>query len=773
MQPIAEPHETLLVQQRQLIEGNRRAQMFPRGEGVLKLPKGMAVIKVKNGDVFHFNPKRLKASEIVKASNDGRENTLLDLGPVTKAEVVERAAKGEKPLAIVERTAEGIEARAAAGTDVTAAAQVAALEKAKSPGHVVTVEPAEHTITKRLQHRAEGGAVEVADGGPAIEELPDAPWAVADQAALPDAPWAASHEGPSPLAKAIEPITSYPATYNQINREAREQIGRGIEQLTEPAQRFDPVKDAEPPDSPAWRAAKGVGNTALGTVGYVASPLSAALRTVVGKPLEENTGIPKEYSEFAASLALPGVGLARVPGAAVAAPSKMQTVTEASERLGVPIPRAAATESIPIQATAGALKEVPVVGTPLVKASKESLSAMDKAVSDTVAGYGSGQPLLAGEKAIEGIERWVGGKSVDVARRMYDKVDALVDPAFERPLHATDRVVSEIMARRANAKISGSSPAVSEVLDGVQSSGMNYEGIKNLRTHIGDMTPEEMIAKGINKAEAKRIYNALSQDLRGTVLDAGGPDALKAFDRATSTYEAIAEKRKALSKIIGLKADATPERALARISEMANSKAGADFKGIVQVRRAIGPEKWDEITSAIVNKMGREKPGAEFSGDRFKTAWDAMPDNTKRIVFNSTDKPGLAKSVEDIMTLSGAHRSLMRYGNPSGTGRVATLGGMAGALWAAPIATIASAVGGNVLARVLASPVAAKNAAQWSVVYSNAAKNPSPARLALLSRTSENLANVINRDFGAKISGSDFMRGLQGPVPSRAEDEKP
>lgn len=577
----------------------------------------------------------------------------------------------------------------------------------------------------------------------------------------------------SVISKALEPITSYPETYSQMERESRGQITQGIEQLSEPAQRFDPVRDAEPPDSELWRKTKGVGNVAAGALGYLTAPINAGLRTVVGKPIEEATGLPKEYPEFAASLAIPGVGLRSVAAAPTAAATRAREIADASQRLNVPIARAAATDSVPIQSTAGALKEIPVVGAPLVESSKRSLKAMDDAVDRTVAGYGSGEPITAGQAAAEGLESWITGKSGNIANRLYAPVDNLVNPTYTRPLHATQTAVADIMAKRANARIAGTSKAVDEVMDGLQSGGMNYQGLKDLRSYIGEMTPEEMVAKGISKTEAKKIYGALSQDLRGTVLDAGGPDALTAFDRASRLYETIADKRAALAKVIGLKADAAPERVMDRIMAMAGSKGGADYSKLIQVRRAIGPDKWDEVTSAVVNKMGRDKPGAEFSGDRFKTAWDALPDNSKRLLFNSTGKTDLAKSVEDIMTLSGAHRQLMRYGNPSGTGRVATLTGMAGAMWAAPVATLASAVGGNVLARVFASPVAAKNAAKWSLTYSNAAKNPSPGRIAVLGAASENLAKALNRDLGTKLSGSDFMRALQGPAASRAEDEQP
>jgi hypothetical protein len=51
----------------------------------------------------------------------------------------------------------------------------------------------------------------------------------------------------------------------------------------------------------------------LGALGYVASPVDAALRTIVGKPVEDMTGIPKEYTEFATGMALPPGRIPRLP----------------------------------------------------------------------------------------------------------------------------------------------------------------------------------------------------------------------------------------------------------------------------------------------------------------------------------------------------------------------------------------------------------------------------------------------------------------------------
>ena len=97
------------------------------------------------------------------------------------------------------------------------------------------------------------------------------------------------------LAKMVEPLTSYPSVYSKMNREAQDLFKSGVE-------------DIQAPGSRAKGAAKMVGGAYM----YTLSPINAALRTIVGQPFEESTHgvIKKEWPEFAASLALPVIGLA-------------------------------------------------------------------------------------------------------------------------------------------------------------------------------------------------------------------------------------------------------------------------------------------------------------------------------------------------------------------------------------------------------------------------------------------------------------------------------
>lgn len=143
----------------------------------------------------------------------------------------------------------------------------------------------------------------------------------------------AAPESKGAIENALEPITSYPGTYAEMNRESRDQIARGVEQLKSGVN-FATTKTPEGM-SPADQAGagpvnlvKGIGNVAAGGVNFVTSPINAALRTVVGRPIENTTGIPKELPEFAAGVALPIPSRIPLPKMAPRTPGVLSPTTE-------------------------------------------------------------------------------------------------------------------------------------------------------------------------------------------------------------------------------------------------------------------------------------------------------------------------------------------------------------------------------------------------------------------------------------------------------------
>jgi hypothetical protein len=111
----------------------------------------------------------------------------------------------------------------------------------------------------------------------------------------------------SPIGKALSPITSYPQTYERMRNDALDLGAAGLNQMWH----HDSPTD---PQAHGWSdVLTGAAKAAIGGAGYVASPSTAAYRSIIGQPVEDVTGIPREYTEFAAQLATPGIGLARGP----------------------------------------------------------------------------------------------------------------------------------------------------------------------------------------------------------------------------------------------------------------------------------------------------------------------------------------------------------------------------------------------------------------------------------------------------------------------------
>lgn len=137
----------------------------------------------------------------------------------------------------------------------------------------------------------------------------------------------AQPQEPTALDRAVSPITSYPETYGTMRREAQDQMSRGVDQIKSGFNyAMTPTPEGQSPSAGIVDVLKGIGNVGAGAIGYTASPINAAIRSVVGKPVEDATGIPAPYTDFAASLAVPGLGFTRMPNMAraskAATPSK-------------------------------------------------------------------------------------------------------------------------------------------------------------------------------------------------------------------------------------------------------------------------------------------------------------------------------------------------------------------------------------------------------------------------------------------------------------------
>lgn len=475
-----------------------------------------------------------------------------------------------------------------------------------------------------------------------------------------------------------------------------------------------------------------------------------------------------------------------------------QQATAAAGRIDVDIPRAAASDSMVVQRVGQSLSNVPVGGSSLRKAGETATTQLGEA-AERAASAPTGARVTAeqaGTSARASLENYVGPVTSEKSKRLYDSVDSLVNPNINVPLPSTSRVAGDILSRRSNAALSGDSGAVREITEAInRPGGLNYQGIKDLRTSVGEKLKGGLLPGDISQKELKQIYGALSDDLANTVQTAGGPQATAAFERANKYYSLISERRENLMRVLNVKSD---EGVFSKITQLAGSGAGADAKLLMQARRSMPADEWAEISAAVIGSFGRSKSAGtglpvsgaqpnEFSAALFVRDYGKLPERSKQVLFNSIeDGKQLRRFLDDIAKVSERSKQWQRFSNPSGTaqnligaGQIAGFGAAGyaaiGGSYVEPLTAIGSVVGTALLSRALSKSVTAAPIAQWSRAYEMAALRPAPASIASLNIASRNLANTLSDKLGISLNPSDFLKAIMGgpgPIPIRAEDQQ-
>lgn len=356
----------------------------------------------------------------------------------------------------------------------------------------------------------------------------------------------------SPVGKALSPITSYPETYERMNRESRDMVSSGAEQL---AKGFGSAKEAS--FDGLGDAAIGAGKVAIGALGYVASPINAAYRSIIGQPVEDTTGIPREYTEFAAQLATPGIGLpgaARAPNiprpAPIAAAPETNGIVAAAGRVSqvapetVNVPRAFASDSMPVQRTAQSVRNLPIIGDAIPKATGEMADQLGSARNAIATSYGEG----AGPNVASRISRNLGTAAEQealTARNATAQGDAQVLAAWEQAQNVTREGIA----------------------------GQEANALQSARAAVGDMSPQDMGATLIARLrQGEQEARATKERLYGI---AGKSDA--AIDA-----DAVSKISKDITKSLdeqGLFVDDTLTPAAARMVKELDNVPGQNLVG--------------------------------------------------------------------------------------------------------------------------------------------------------------------------------------------------
>lgn len=452
-----------------------------------------------------------------------------------------------------------------------------------------------------------------------------------------------------------------------------------------------------------------------------------------------------------------------------------QEVANAAQRLSesggpVTVPKAVATDSMALQRAAAATRNIPLAGDPLVKSAERTVAQLGDKAGEIAEGYGGANVAGAGETARDAIKNYVTGESAATSKKFYDRVEGLIKPGVKTDLSTTRQAAQSILDRRSNAAITEASGAVKKIEEAITApGGLNYQGIKDLRSYIGDLKENaSILPSDISGKELDRIYSALTTDLKQAVTNAGGPEASSAFARANRHYALLSDRREALAKIVGKDGNAPAEQVFERLVSMASSSGRADISKLAQARKAIGEADWNEFASGVIGRMGRDTAnfsGPErlqsdnFSPQRFLTAYGKLSEEGKSVMFRSGGKTELAERLDDIARISTRFKELQKFANPSGTGQTVAGGSLVAGLMTAPLTTIGTVLGGRVMAYALSRPATAASVAKVARAQEMLVRAPSPAKIVAFSLAARNLINTLG-SYGQGISPEAFMKAL-------------
>lgn len=455
------------------------------------------------------------------------------------------------------------------------------------------------------------------------------------------------------------------------------------------------------------------------------------------------------------AVAGPVLGRQPTPNPATAARNE---AVEAANRQGITIPVGAASENIATRSTAAALKEIPVVGTPLVDASKKAAAGIEAKVGDVVSNLGSGSPLSAGHAVKDDLTQWMIHGSRDEADRLYEPVKKLLGKKTGTLVN-TENEISTLVGRASAAGLEP--PGIVNTVNKAANSardmgGMTFEGMQTLRTEVGKRLSGEIVPEpGLDKGALKALYAALTADM-GALAGRQGSKARVAWENATDVFNKdIAARRDALEKILGDTGSASPEAIVSTLRSMLGTGKGADFGRLLQVKRTLGQKSWDELASAIVADMGKTADG--FSMARFRTAYEKLSTPGKHALFSKGHKQAL----DDLALISKKFAALERLGNPSGTARTGFIAtSIPTAVVTAVMAPGTAALGAGglvtsrILSHILARPATAKAMSKWANAYLWASSSRNRAAINALQQAERTFLNAMRQE-GVDAASTD------------------
>lgn len=276
------------------------------------------------------------------------------------------------------------------------------------------------------------------------------------------------------------------------------------------------------------------------------------------------------------------------------------------------------------------------------------------------------------------------------------------------------------------------------------------------------------VAQRIFSPEQQNIMRTYADTLRRTSAAREHVSEVMANTKPGKMDVGIGPMQELANSVLG-KSGKTDEALFSAIDAYAKSGGRGDVQTLSQIVQSIPLKDRGDLAGSIVRNLGISPRTHQFSPDIFVSQWQSYTPQAKTMLFGNAGPQ--RKAIDDIALISERLKQIgQRFGNPSGTAQNANIFALTGAFIAAPLTTLVSATGGAIAAKILASPAGASSAAKWTNAYAALVTAPKAHTMGAFQVASRNLANTA-RALGSNVAPEDFLRAIQSPAQSRANDQ--
>lgn len=290
-----------------------------------------------------------------------------------------------------------------------------------------------------------------------------------------------------------------------------------------------------------------------------------------------------------------------------------------------------------------------------------------------------------------------------------------------------------------------------------------YKAMQMLRTKIGDQLGSVEINPSVPRAQLKKLYAALSDDLRVAVNDAG-PDAKAAFEKANAFTKNLHDKMDVLQTVIDRQ---SPEQ----IFQAAVSGTRDGYTRIRTVMNSLPQDSKRALAAAFIRRMGKSVPSQQnAAGDLFSTQtfiknYSVLKPQARDALFGRVGS-GFRNDLDNIASAAERINAGDKvFENKSGTlqqlALYTTIGGVVGSALSGNFKLAGAGLAGITASNLGAKAMSNPRIVRWLARNYETPVSSLPAALNELIKTSEKDKDAESAELARQIKAAAMKRELE------------